>query len=156
MHQEHAFAVSPARAVATAGSDLPAGGTGRLVMAVFDELSSLSGALQPLHDQHTRLIHHQGGTQSDAASTIRASLEADQMDVVVWDVSPALSLYCDRLEGMLDRQAFAGCALIVTTTHAARLHEYFGMRCREMTLLQRPFSTQQIDAAIGSAPRLPR
>lgn len=80
MHQKHAFAVSPARAVATAGSDLPAGGTGRLVIAVFDELSSLSGALQPLHDQHTRLIHHQGGTQSDAASTIRASLKADRVD----------------------------------------------------------------------------
>src|SRR5690349_3303496 len=89
------------------------------VVAVFDDLSIVFDVLQLLRDPRPTLVHHREGAQSEAAPLIRARLEADAVDVVVWDVSPALSLYCDRLERMLDRQAFAGCALIVTTTHAA-------------------------------------
>lgn len=128
-----------------------AGGNQMLVIAVFDDLSSLSDEMKYLQDLHTRVIHHHDGAQSATATVIRAGLLADAVDVVVWDVSPAISLYCDRLERLLDKQAFGGCGLIVTTTHAPRIRDYFGPRCREMTLLQRPFSTRQIDAALEAS-----
>ncbi|HTV00219.1 MAG TPA: hypothetical protein VMF13_06770 [Luteitalea sp.] len=85
---------------------------------------------------------------TQTSSTVAAILGTPHADVAVWNVSPALSAYCAHLEQLLDRHSFHGVKLIVVTTNAPKVREYFGARCSGMEVLQKPVSTAVLLKAV--------
>ena len=85
--------------------------------------------------------------------TAGALLGEHHAHVAVWSVSPALSLYCAHLEALLDRHIFDGVGLLVITTDASKVREYFGARCGSMQILQKPVAAGMLLKALAYVTR---
>lgn len=123
-----------------------------LVVAVFDDSPDQRELLR-LTLQLAGMRMHLGGPSLLAVSedTVRAALAEARPDVVVWDVSPVLTYQCQALESLLTRRAFAGCGVVITTSHASRVREFLGPMADTLPIVQKPYELDRLVAAVIEA-----
>ncbi|HTV02146.1 MAG TPA: hypothetical protein VMF13_16470 [Luteitalea sp.] len=133
----------------------------RFTVAVFDDVAWAPSLLQMLACADVRLQPCGGAVERHTPAGVLAELRCCRADVALWDLSPAISGYCQSLERLLDAHVFDGCGLVVSSTGSARVREYFGSRCAEMTIVDKPYTASTLlealtHAAVRSHPRVHR